>query len=155
MKRTVLLAVLVAWPTLAQAQNWSAHQKEIIEQVRRCNDGWVASIKQKEFKTFDDVCPETSDAVFWYTSSDAPAAYGGPKGVWAGSSSQNRSVTWDDMQPVTVQIDGDLAFIYYVVTWTVEPNTGVTRRSRSRRLTVFERRDGRWLMAGGTIAAVK
>ena len=144
----------MAWPTLAQAQNWSAHQKEIIEQVRRCNDGWVASIRQKDFNTFDAVCPATSDAVFWYTGSDAPAPYGGPKGVWIGSSSGNRSVTWEELQPLTVQIDGDLAFIYYAVTWTREPNSGGMLRSRSRRMTVFQRRNGQWLMAGGTIATV-
>ena len=99
------------------------------------------------------MCPETRDARYWYPGSKAPSPYGGPDGVWARSSAANRAVSWQDLKPVAVHIDGDVALAYYAVTWTVEPNSGEPRRNPSHRLTVFRRVNGQWLMAGGTIAA--
>jgi ketosteroid isomerase-like protein len=145
----VIVAVL-----LQAAQSWSPAQQEIIEQIKRCNDAWVASIEQKRFEVYDAVCPATEQAVFWYTARDAPVAYKGSTGLWAGSSSQNRTVSWRDLEPVSVQVDGDVAYIYYAVTWTVEPQSGPKGDNRSRRLTVFHKRNGRWHMSGGSIAAV-
>jgi hypothetical protein len=52
-----------------------------------------------------------------------------------------------------MQVDGDLALIYYAVTWTVEPVNGAIRQRPSHRLNVFKRVNGRWLMAGGTVTA--
>ena len=143
----VILSVL-----LSSAQSWSSAQQEIIEQVRRCNDAWVTSIAEKRFEIYDLACPATEQAVFWYTASDRPQTYKGPNGLWAYSSSNNRAVSWRDLEPITVQVDGDLAFIYYTVTWTVVPNSGGPRPNPSRRFTVFQRRNGRWLMAGGSVA---
>jgi Domain of unknown function (DUF4440) len=73
--------------------------------------------------------------------------------VWSRSSAANRAVSWQDLKPISVQIDGDVALIYYSVTWTVVPMSGESRRNPSHRLTVFRRVNGQWLMAGGTIAA--
>lgn len=102
----ILLAVL-----LQTGQTWSPAQQEIIEQIKRCNDAWVSSIEQKRFEVYDAVCPATDQAVFWYTGRDgAPAPYKGSNGLWTTSqSSQNRAFSWGDLEPVTVQIDGDVA----------------------------------------------
>ena len=152
MKRIILLAVLAA-TTHVSAQSWSPDEQAIIDRVKRCNDGWVESIRDKRFEKFTSVCPETRDAVFWYPGSAAPARYAGSDGVWSRFSSSLRAVTWADMRPVTVQVDGDLALIYYAVTWIPVPATGEPVRRPSHRLNVFRRVNGRWLMAGGTVAA--
>jgi len=151
MSRIILVALLASSPVLASAQTWSAQQEEIIEQIRRCNDAWVASIAQRRWDVYDSVCPATEQAVFWYPGTAPPAPYGGPKGVWQGSSARNRAVSWRDLKPITVQVDGDLALAYYTVTWIPVPHTGPATEAPSRRFTVFQRRAGRWLMAGGTI----
>ena len=145
----VIVAVL-----LQAAQSWSPAQQEIIEQIKRCNDAWVASIEQKRFEVYDAVCPATEQAVFWYTGRDVPVAYKGSNGTWAMSSSLNRAVSWRDLEPVTVQVDGDVAYAYYAVTWSFEPHSGPKSDNPSRRLTVFHKRNGRWLMSAGSIAAV-
>ena len=139
---------------LQAVQSWSPAQQEIIEQVKRCNDAWVSSIAQKQFELFDAVCPATEQAVFWYTGRDTPMPYKGSNGLWARSSSENRTVSWRELEPVTVQVDGNVAYIYYTVTWSIEPNGDQTSHNRSRRLTVFQRRDGRWHMSAGSVAAV-
>jgi hypothetical protein len=151
MKRIIIIMLLAASP--ASAQGWSPGQQEAIDQVTRCNDGWVQSIAHKKFELFTSVCPETRDARFWYPGGAAPDPYGGQNGVWARSSAANRAVSWQDLKPVAVHIDGDVALVYFAVTWTLVPNSGEPRRAPSHRLTVFRRINGQWLMAGGTIAA--
>jgi hypothetical protein len=104
---------------------------------------------------FDAVCPATEQALFWYTGDETPLTYRGANGGWARSTAELRSITWQDLHPVAVQIDADVAYIYYSVTWIPQPNTGPAAARHSRRLTVFQRRNGRWLMSGGSIAGVK
>jgi len=154
MTRTACVcALLMAWSTSGSAQSWSREQLELIAAVERCNDGWSESIKHKKFELFQTACPETASAMYWYTNAQKPVKYEQATGAWRGSADANRSATWADLQPIVIQIDGDLGLIYYSVVWTVEPNAGDRRQSPTRRLTVFRRVGQRWLMAGGSIAS--
>ncbi|HZM61614.1 MAG TPA: nuclear transport factor 2 family protein [Vicinamibacterales bacterium] len=152
-KTAGVVVLLMAWSTSGSAQSWSSEQQELIAQVMRCNDGWSESIKHKKFDLFQTMCPETANAVYWYTNAERPVKYEGATGFWRGSADANRSATWADLQPTEIQIDGDLGLIYYSVVWTVETQAGETRRAPTRRLTVFRRVGKRWLMAGGSIAS--
>lgn len=96
-------------------------------------------------------CPETPEAVFWYTGAGMPIAYGGDDGLWRISASSGNAVSWQEMTPHVVQIDGDVALLYYSVTWLVTAPNGDVRRNPSRRFTVLRKLDGRWAMAGGTV----
>ena len=158
MNPILVLALLASGPVEPQApgaQKWSAAQQEIIDQIRRCNDAWVAAHVEKRFEVYDAVCPATDQAVFWYTGGDnTPVTYNGANGTLARSILTSRGVSWQDMDPVSVQVDGDVAYIYYSVTWIPVPETGPASPRHSRRLTVFQRRGGRWLMSGGSIAPV-
>jgi hypothetical protein len=153
MRRIIIVVAGLLAASPVAAQNWSHEQQAVIDQIKRCNDGWVESIARKTFELYAKTCPETRDARFWYPGSAAPSQYGGPDGVWSRSSAANRAVSWQDLKAITVQIDGDVALIYYAVTWTVFPTSGESRRAPSHRLTVLRRINGQWLMAGGTIAA--
>ena len=152
-KTAWVFVVLMTWSTASSAQSWSSEQQELIAQVKHCNDGWSASIKHKTFEKFRAACPETSGAVYWYTNSERPVKYEGSSGFWRGSADANRTATWAELQPIEIQIDGDLGLIYYSVVWTVETNAGERRQAPTRRLTVFRRVGTRWLMAGGSIGS--
>jgi len=158
MNPILVLVLLASGPVELQApsaQKWSPAQQEIIDQIRRCNDAWVAAHVEKRFEVYDSVCPATEQAVFWYTGGDGtPVTYNGAKGTLAASILKTRGVSWKDLQPVAVQVDGDVAYIYYSVTWIPEPETGPASPRPSRRLTVFQFRGDRWLMSGGSIAPV-
>ena len=70
MKRIIItIGLLCASPV--SAQSWSPDQQAAIDQVRRCNDGWVESVAHKKFELHTSVCPETRDARFWYPGSAA------------------------------------------------------------------------------------
>jgi hypothetical protein len=152
-KRIIIIVIGALSASPVSAQGWSTEQQGVIDQITRCNDAWVESIARKAFEVYAKSCPETQEARFWYPGSAAPSPYGGPEGVWSRSSAANRAVSWQDLKPMTVQIDGDVALAYYAVTWTVFPHTGESRRNPSHRMTVFRRVNRQWLMAGGTIAA--
>ena len=85
MNPVLVLALLASWPVEPVAQsvpNWSPAQQEIIDQIRRCKDAWVASFVEKRFEVYDSVCPATEHAVFWYTGSDeTPVTYKNRLGV--------------------------------------------------------------------------
>jgi hypothetical protein len=153
--KRILIVIGLFGASPVSAQSWSPGQQAVIDQIRRCNDGWVQSIAHKKFELFTSQCPETQDARYWYPGSAAPTPYGGPDGVWSRSAAAIRAVSWQDLKPITVQIDGDVALIYYAVTWTPVAISGEARPNPSHRLSVFRRVNGQWLMAGGTIAAAK
>ena len=71
-KTACVFVLLMAWSTSGSAQSWSSEQQELIAAVKRCNDGWSESIKQKKFDLFQTACPETASAVYWYTTQKGP-----------------------------------------------------------------------------------
>lgn len=151
----VAAALFFAAPTWLSSQTWSPPEQAIIDLVARCNDGWSESIQRKDFNLFTRACPETSDAVYWYTDGEAPQVFAGPDGVWSRASVRQKRASWEGLRAVKVQIHGDVALIYYSVVWVVDLISGEIRRNPSRRLTVFRRQNGRWLMAGGSIGAIR
>ncbi len=150
----ILIFALAAAPMLAEAQDWSPAQQEIIDVIARCNDGWSQSLAAKEFQIFATVCPESPATVFWYTGRDTPIKYSGETGLWRLAAASGAVYSWSRLVPKTVDVNGDLALIYFDVTWVVEPPTGEKRTNPSRRLTVLRRTDGHWTLVGGAITAV-
>jgi hypothetical protein len=47
-KTACVFVLLMAWSSSGSAQRWSSEQQELVAQVKRCNDGWSESIKQKK-----------------------------------------------------------------------------------------------------------
>jgi hypothetical protein len=54
-KRILLLAGLGG--SSVSAEGWSPSQQAVIDQVRRCNDGWIESIRHKAFERLTTVRP--------------------------------------------------------------------------------------------------
>jgi hypothetical protein len=143
-----ILAAIVSVAALAASnQSWSPEQEAVIEQIRRCNSAWTASVAEKRYEVFTAACPHEEGALWWY-----PDVEPGPfRAVWENSVRLAR-VTWRDLEPLAVAIDGDLALVYYVVTWSPTAISGETATFTTRRLTVMLRRAGVWVQMGGSIA---
>jgi ketosteroid isomerase-like protein len=150
----IAAVALLLWPVSTLAQSWSQAQLQIIDQTRRCNDGWSRSVEAKDFDLFADACPQADGAVYWYTNTPTPVAYAADKDVWPNAAASGNRVEWGSFEPNTVLVTGDTALIYYSIVWTIIAPDGGIVRAPSRRLSVFERRDGSWLMAGGQISNV-
>jgi ketosteroid isomerase-like protein len=154
MRAMIAVLGLLAPPIAAVAQSWSADQQEIIDFIARCNDAWSESLQRNDFERFAAACPESPDAVFWYTGGATPIRYSGDEGLWSVTAASGARSTWRDLAPTTVQIDGNLALIYYAVMWTVERPTGEVIDNPSRRMSVLRRENGEWRLLGGTVAAI-
>jgi hypothetical protein len=144
------LLVLLALPTAASdARTFTTEQQAVIDQVRRCNDAWTASVAERRYEIFSAACPHEEGALWWY-----PDVEPGPfRAVWE-NSVRLAGITWRDLEPVAVTIDGDLALVYYVVTWSPTAITGETAAFTTRRLTVMRLREGAWVQMGGSIAPI-
>ncbi len=100
---------------------------------------------------YTNACPTDDNALWWYATSEEPGVLGGPNGMWRSASSQLAGVTWHSFEAVAVQIFGDIALVYYAVTWAPELPTGTVMQIPSRRTTTFQRRGNTWLQVGGMI----
>lgn len=152
--RTRLVGTLLAFvASAAMGQSFSPDQQAVIDQLLRCHDGWSAAVAEKRLERFTDVCPHTESALWWYTDIEQPGTF---RQVWDGGL-QGGIVRnpWRDLLPVAVVIDGDIALVYFEVTWQPSTAGGETRTVRSRRLTVFQRQNDEWAQIGGAIASIR
>jgi len=145
----VLAAIASIAALTASSQSGTPEQEAVIDQIRRCNDAWTASVAEKRYEVFSAACPHEEGALWWYPDVE-PRPF---RAVWDNSVRLAR-ITWRDLEPVAVTIDGDLALVYYVVTWSPTAITGESAQVTTRRLTVVRRRDGAWVQMGGSIAPV-
>jgi hypothetical protein len=81
-----VVLVIAAWcVSAASAQDWTPQQRQVIDVVASCNDGWSRSLREKDYGVFAEACPQTPKAVFWYTVGPTPVRYGGDEGMWQGA----------------------------------------------------------------------
>lgn len=151
--RFLLLSSLFGFAVASMGQQTVNREDAVLDQIRACNDGWVESIKRDDFAAFESVCPREPDAWFWYQNREAPVALGGADGLWTAQSPQMRDIAWENLELVRMRFVGDLALVYYTVTWIPEMVDAEPVRLRSRRFTVLHQVDGVWVQAGGTIMA--
>lgn len=136
-----------------RAAELSVDEQQIWDVVVACHDGWSESMEHQDYERFSRSCPQEPGTVWWYTGGAAPVEYGGPDGLWQAIAPGTKSATWSDLEPVEVQVVGDVGLVYFSVVWTVVDAAGESRRNASRRLTVLRRTGDRWTTVGGSVAA--
>lgn len=155
MNKVVLAAAaFLGAPLTVHGQSALDEEQELLEAIRRCNDGWVASMEQEDFEVFANACPHEPDGLFWYTFTEAPVTYGGPDGWWQ-SSFEASGLSWKDLRLVDLRIHDDWAFVHYTVTWIIEDAEGEATPNPSRRLTAFRHQNGQWVMVGGSVSGLE
>lgn len=151
--RTLLLISLtmILTPSRALADDHlDAAQAEIVALMTRCFDAWVDANEHDEFARFTQACPHADDAQYWYLPSPDLIAL---HDLFAHGT--NEAYGWRDMQPLRVQINDDLALVYYRITWLFTTPQRDNGTNTSARLTVLRKEGGRWLHAGGSITALE
>lgn len=151
---TFALLFGLAVSAAANAADLSAEQQEIWDIIVACHDGWSDAMQHKDYELFASACPQEPGAQFWYTGQATPVRYGGPDGMWQRIAPQVRSTTWDQLEPVDVQIFEDVALAYFSVVWTAEAMDGEVSSNTTRRVTVLRRSADGWQLVGGSAAAV-
>lgn len=122
--------------------------------MAECADAWVESQTQGDQDVYFSLCPGVGESGFWYLARPAPVVYEGPGGYWARSKASGAKARWTDMDPVRIDMIGDVAVYYFTATWEIESPDGATREFVSNRIRVFKREGGRWLRAGGAAVNV-
>jgi ketosteroid isomerase-like protein len=152
----LLLLVLLAGS--ANAQEWSAEQKEVIAQIKVCWDGWVKAFEEKNYDLWAKSCPCDNNAFAWFTKEGAPTTQSEyakrgltfspfPWGI--------KKTNWLDLRPISVKIDGDLALVHFYSVWVEENYKGEISQIEHKRLEVFRKKNGRWTLVGGMIVPVE
>lgn len=149
--RLASISCLLSFATCSLGQQAVSPEDAVLDQIRACNDGWVESIRRKDFGAFESACPLETGATFWYPNDAEPVELAGADGLWARQSPELRAIAWEDLELVGMRIVDDLALVYYTVTWIPETLDAEPVRLPSRRFTVLRNVDDAWLTAGGTI----
>jgi ketosteroid isomerase-like protein len=142
MKRLLFLMVgicLLISSASAQAQTWSAAEKEVLQGIEDCNRAWKEENLEAQM-----ACLHDDFVGFGYgapgTFNKADARKNAPL-IWANSD----LVEWWT-KPLAIRIVGDVAIIHYYYYYTLSRDQdGKEIRSRYRWTDIMVKQDGKWL----------
>ena len=141
-KTILLLACLgVAGPSFAQ--NWTAEQQGVIDDLKECWDIWVEAAKDADPSPWIDNC--TDDFKYW-VGQGAPADADDVRRNWSATVASKEF--WVSLDPITIQIFDDIAIVHFYGAWSVEGPDGRTVDER-KRTEVFRKSSERWLLVAG------
>lgn len=141
-------------PFASSAQNWTAEQQEVIDQIKSCWDAWVKALGEKNYDIWAEACPCDEDAVGWSASEGAPLIVQEywKRSITGGLVPWFNKINWIDLRPISIKIDGDVALVHFYGVWVVEDYKGEAFQLESKRFEVFRKKDGQWTVIGGMVA---
>jgi ketosteroid isomerase-like protein len=151
----VKFVALAAWcsgllnPAVAQAEEWSAEQKEVWKNVETY---WALDMAGD---TAGFLAYFHADYKGWNYNNAVPGSKErATKFITHGHKSSKTLVY--DLQPATVRVYGDVAFVHYFWTRVGKDAEGKEKRESGRWTDILRKQAGKWVMVadhGGAIAA--
>jgi len=141
--------LLVPGPSLAQ--QWSAEEQEVLDQLAECWDIWMEGIGSGSPERWLAECA-TPELTYWPAQDGAPLNNEYTRRNWDMAAATD--LGWVDIRPVSLTVVEDIAVLHFYGSWKAQAPEG-ERVTESKRTEVFRRIDGRWkLMAGhGTMVS--
>ena len=149
MKKMILGALalggLVIFPGPSQAQQWSAEEQEVLDQLAECWDIWMEGIGVGSPDRWYAECA-TPELTYWPAQDGAPINTDFDRRNWDMASSAD--LGWVDIRPVLLTVVDDLAVLHFYGYWKTPGEAGV-QVTEAKRTEVFRRIDGRWKLFAG------
>jgi hypothetical protein len=151
----VAIALIAASSTLFAAPQgrWSAEQQDLIDHLVACwNSSYEARAKDDPQIWFDKIA-FADGAAWWFTQDGAPRVdlVGRTQRDW--EAGRARSGNLVEIQPLVVNIYGDVGIIHFYAQARVKTPTG-TEVVEQKRTEVFKKMDGKWRFIGGQVTNV-
>jgi ketosteroid isomerase-like protein len=135
----VCLAVVAAAP--AQAQEWSASQKEVWKNVEAY---WALAAKGDLEGFMGYVHPDYRG---WGYGAALPRDKAAAK-KWFGHGMQAEKTVLYEINPVTIQVHGDFAFVHYYYAEILMDAEGKERTASGRWTDILTKQGDKWVMIG-------
>jgi len=143
---TVLIAVIIL-SAYAQAQQWTAEQKEVWAGVERY---WEINNNDPlaDLKYFDD------SYLGWSYDSEAPGTRDGVVKYKKYFSTKQKS-QFNILTPARIWVNGDFAYVHYYYTQVSEDKDGKSNTEKGRWTDILMKKNGTWMLVGDHGGEVK
>jgi len=147
LSRLVALAIgtllLVPGPTLAQ--QWSAEEQEVLDQLAECWDIWMEGTESGSPDRWMEMCA-VPELTYWGAQDGAPLNNDFTRRNW--DMAMASDLGWVDIRPVSLTLMDDIAVLHFYGLWRAPASEG-EQVTEAKRTEVFRRIDGRWKMISG------
>jgi len=141
----LIIGVFVLVPGPAPAQQWSAAEQEVLDQLAECWDIWMEGVESGSPETWISQC-STPTSSYWPSSDGAPNNNDFLRRNW--SMVQVQDLGWVDIRPMMLTVTDDIAVLHFYGYWRAPGENGETI-TEAKRTEVFRRIDGRWKLISG------
>ena len=145
------LALFVVTVVPAQAQHWTAAEQELMTAIEECWTLNKEAESQARVEEWADQCWASDELRFWWAEDSSPISTremrrGVSTGLWQWSYER---WDWTGLGPLSINIDGDIALVYFIAHSQSQDTEGKYTFEESRRFEVWKMVDGRWKFLGG------
>jgi ketosteroid isomerase-like protein len=139
-----LLCFLLSFPLTAQ--NWTAEEQEVLDQIKKGWSAWEEAIKAKDLNVYLDKFKPAEDFKGWWTSLGSIWTLEAWKRTFDKFAQDN--FYWENVQPLSITVYDEVALAYYYVIYSIEDKSGKTTTMEDKRFEVFRKVDGTWRWTG-------
>ena len=138
----LILCFLFSFPLIAQ--NWTADQQEVLDQIKKGWSSWEEAVNAKDLNIWLDKFQPADDFTGWWTSDGGLWTLEKDKRTFDSWVKDVNNFYWEGVQPLSIKVYGDVALAYFYSTYNMEDKTGKTTRMEDKRLEVYRKVDGIW-----------
>lgn len=145
-----LLLSLAAIP--AHAQNWNPEQTAVLSFVEGCWQAWTEAVASHDITKWTDRCPHTENIRWWWMPDPVPETAATLDRQFAWQVEHIERVVWWDVRPIAITLAGEVAIVMFYAEGSWIGTDGAPVSFGSKRLELFQRRDGQWTFLGGMVS---
>jgi ketosteroid isomerase-like protein len=149
----LLLVLCIIFPFTAFAQNWTADQQEVLDQIKKGWSSWEEAVNAKDLNIWLDKFQPAEDFTGWWTSDGGLWTLEKEKRTFDNWVKNVKSMYWEGLQPLSIKIYGDVAIAYFYAISNIEYKTGTYKRFEGKRLEVYRKMDGIWRWTDAMVSA--
>jgi len=149
---SVLFLVLLL-PSTSSAQHWTADEQEVLTYIKKSWESWEKAVRAKDHNIWLDFVQPTEDFTGWWTSDGSLWTLEAEKRTFDEWVKGVKNFYWENVQPLSIKVYGDVALAHFYSTYNIEDKTGKTTRMEDKRFEVYRKVDGRWRWNGAMVSA--
>jgi hypothetical protein len=134
------------------AQSWTPEEKQIVDKSKQCWDAWERAVREKNYQIWEDFCRPAQDLQVWSTTDGSLQSLESFRTGFDGWVSGVSNVYFENLQPLSIRIHGDLALVYFYATYYVVDQEKNSTRHEDQRFEVFRKVEGEWRWIGGMVS---
>ncbi len=154
---SLIIAVLCLLSASIQikAQTWTAEEQEIIKRVETGWISWQDAVNQNDLSIWLKAANPTEDWNCWWVQDGALWDLPDTKRNFELFIKDVRKYYWMNVNPLSIKVHEDVAFIWFYASYAVEDKAGITTNTEEKRFEVYRKIDGEWRWSAGMAAATK